>query len=87
MSDEITKEKRSRRIHQEESAIKRQVDIAKAHHIDSYDKTVVSESHRFHKKHAMNCGIPKCMLCASPRKIWKEKTKQELSFEQTDNWE
>mgnify|MGYP001199940843 CR=1 FL=1 len=87
MSDEETKEKRSRRIHQEESAIKRQVSIAKTNHVDEYNKTVLTESHRFHKKHVMNCGNPKCMLCSNPRKIFKEKTKQELSFEQTDNWE
>lgn len=87
MSDDTTKEKRSKRIHKEESAIRRQVKIAKAHHVDSYDQSVVTESHRFHKHHAMNCGNARCILCASPRKLWKEKTKQELSFEQTDKWE
>ena len=87
MSDETTKEKRSKRIHKEESAIKRQVKIAKTHHVDEFDQTVVTESHRFHKHHAMNCGNPRCIMCASPRKVWKEKTKQELSFEQTDKWE
>jgi len=81
MSDDITKEKRSRRIHQEETAIKRQVKIAKTH------QAPVVEAHRYHKHHALDCGVPQCPMCSSPRKIFKEKTKQELSFEQTDKWE
>lgn len=84
MSDELTKEKRSRRIHQEKSAIKRQLKIAKANYLD---EKFTYESHRFHKHHVMNCGNPKCIMCANPRKLWKQKTIQELSFEQTDKWE
>lgn len=81
MSDEETKEKRSRRIHQEEAAIKRQVKIAKTHLAPPV------EAHRYHKHHALDCGVPQCPMCSSPRKLWGNKTIQELSFEQTDKWE
>jgi hypothetical protein len=30
----------------------------------------------------MDCGNPKCMLCASPRKLFKELTIQEKRFYQ-----
>lgn len=86
MSDEETKEKRSRRIQKEENAIKRQVRIAKAHNVPEYDKHP-GEYHRYHKHHAMNCGNPKCIMCSNPRHTWGEKTIQEKRFEQTDDWE
>lgn len=37
--------------------------------------------HRFHKKNALNCGDPKCVMCMNPRKAWGEKTIQERKFE------
>lgn len=80
MSDDITKEKHSRRLHKEESAIKRQVKIAKTHHAP------VIEAHRYHKHHALDCGVPQCPLCSSPRKLWGDKTIQEKRFEQTEKW-
>ena len=84
MSDEESKEKRSKRLHQEQTAIKRQIQIAKTHLTpDSY----IAEPHRYHKHHVMNCGNPKCHMCGNPRKLFKDKTTQELSFEQTDKWE
>lgn len=83
MSDDITKEKHSRRLHKEESAIKRQVKIAKSHHVPD---SQMAESHRYHKHHAMNCGNPQCVMCANPRKTFKEKTIQEKRFEQTEKW-
>ena len=81
MSDELTKEKHSRRIQKTQNKIKRQQDIAKVNHVN------VKDPHRFAKKHAMNCGNPKCIMCSNPRHVWNEKTKQEISFEQTDKWE
>lgn len=81
MSNEFTKEKRSKRIHDEETKVKKQVKIAKAHGLTDKDKAI-KEPHRMSKHHAMDCGQPGCMLCGNPRKIFKEKTIQEKSFDQ-----
>ena len=79
MSNEFIKEKRSKRLHDEETNIKRQVKIAKVHGLTDKDKSV-KEAHRLSKHHAMDCGQPGCMLCGNPRKLFKEKTIQEKSF-------
>jgi hypothetical protein len=76
MSTEEDKVKHSKRLHKEESAIKRQTKIAKAH------GAPVTEPHKFAKHHAMNCGNPDCTLCANPRKTFGEKTPKELRDEQ-----
>ena len=76
MSDEVSKIKHSKRIHKENTAIVKQVNIAKSHGVE------VKEPHKFAKHHALNCGQPNCILCASPRKIWKEETIQERRFNQ-----
>jgi len=34
------------------------------------------------KKHALNCGNPKCLMCGNPRKIFREVTIQEKRFDQ-----
>jgi hypothetical protein len=83
MSDELTKEKHSKRIQQEQNAIKKQVKIAKQH---GYPEKYTEQTHRFAKHHALNCGNPQCPMCANPRHMWGDKTKQELSFEQTEKW-
>lgn len=82
MSNEYAKEKHSKRLHQEEYAIKKQVKIAKAHGLTNNDKAI-KQPHRMAKHHAMDCGQPGCMLCGNPRKLFKEKTIQEKSFSQT----
>jgi hypothetical protein len=84
MSDEETKAKHSRRIHLKESAIKRQIQIAKQYGLD---KKYIEQPHRFIKHHVLNCGNPKCVMCANPRRTFGEKTIQEKRFEQTDKWE
>ena len=76
MSAEQDKLKHSSRLYQDEVHIKKQTKIAKAHGID------VKEPHKFNKHYAMDCGNPKCMLCASPRKLFKELTIQEKRFYQ-----
>ena len=76
MSTEEDKFKHSKRLLKDDNAIKKQVKIAKAHGMD------VKEPHKFNKHHAMDCGNPKCMLCASPRKLFKELTIQEKRFYQ-----
>jgi hypothetical protein len=71
MSTEQDKFKHSKRLHQDENAIKKQTKIAKEHGMD------VKEPHKFAKHHAMDCGNPECALCGNPRKTHKELTTQE----------
>jgi len=78
MSDEDSKVKHSKRLHKENVAIVKQTKIAKAHGIE------VKEPHKFAKHHAMDCGQPNCIMCASPRKIWKEETIQERRAKQKE---
>lgn len=85
MSDQEQKDKRSKRLHDEESAIKKQQKIALQHGMDR--REVEREPHKFAKHHAMDCGNPECGMCGNPRKIHKDKlTVQEKSFKQTENW-
>lgn len=37
--------------------------------------------HRFHKKAALNCGNPNCIICMNPRKAFGEVTLQEKKFQ------
>jgi hypothetical protein len=76
MSNELAKYLNSRRRFRDETAVKKQVKIAKAHGLTNKDKAV-KEPHRLAKHHAMDCGQPGCMLCGNPRKIFKERTAQE----------
>lgn len=85
MSSEYEKQKRNKRIEREETAIQRQVRIAKKHRVSEYSPKV-DEPHRYHKQHAMNCGNPDCFMCGNPRKFFGEKTLQERKFEQTEKY-
>ena len=76
MANELAKCLNSQRRHRDETAVKRQVKIAKAHGLTNKDKAI-KEPHRMAKHHAMDCGQPGCMLCGNPRKIFKERTQQE----------
>lgn len=80
MSDEIAKEKHSKRLYSEEVKIQKQVKIAKAYGRD------IKQPHRLAKHHVMNCGTPECMVCGNPRKTFNEPTIQEKSFDQTKTW-
>ena len=71
MSKEQDKIKHSKRLLKDENAVKKQTKIAKDFGIP------VTETHKFAKHHAMNCGNPKCVMCANPRKTFKELTQQE----------
>lgn len=82
MSNETTKEIRSRRLHAEEVKVQKQVKIAKAHGYTNQDK-VIKQPHRMAKHHAMDCGNPKCPVCGNPRHSGSTKdtlTIQEKSF-------
>ena len=79
MSDTDVKEKRSRRIHKDAVKAKRQKNILKDYGMD-FDP--FESPNYYAKHHALNCGNPKCVMCANPRKVFKEKTIQEKRFEQ-----
>lgn len=76
MNHEELKLKNSKRRHRDEVAVKRQVKIAKEHYIIDQDK-FLEHAHKFHKRHAMDCGNPKCYLCGNPRKTHKDKLTQQ----------
>ena len=80
MSDEESRIKHSKRILKTENTIKKQTKIAKTFGME------VKEPHKLAKHHALDCGVPNCPMCSSPRKVTGEKTKQEQSFEQTEKW-
>lgn len=78
MSTENDKIKHSQRLFNDEIAVKKQQRIAKsAYQIDSQNRKEVIQPHRLHKRHAMDCGKPRCTICGNRRKIFKEQTAQE----------
>jgi hypothetical protein len=42
-----------------------------------HNTSSVQQPHRMAKRHAMDCGRPKCMLCGNRRKVFGEITFQE----------
>jgi hypothetical protein len=73
MSTEEDKFKHSKRLLKDENAIKKQVKIAKEHRTSEYNPRELGEPHRYHKRHAMDCGNPECFMCGNPRKTHKDK--------------
>ena len=76
MSNDQDKQHHSKRIHQKQTHIAKQVKIAKEYGID------VKKPHRFAKHNALDCGVPGCPLCGSPRKVNNEPSIQEKRFDQ-----
>lgn len=72
MANELAKYLNSQRRFRDETAVKKQVRIAKQHGMQFNDK-VIKEPHRLAKHHTMDCGNPKCFLCGNPRKTHKDK--------------
>jgi len=70
MANELAKFLNSQRRHRDESAVKKQVKIAKLNGLTHKDKAI-KEPHRLAKHHAMDCGIPSCPLCSNPRRTHK----------------
>jgi hypothetical protein len=68
MSNELAKFVNSRRRHKTDVAVSRQVKIARAH-----NSLEVKQPHRLAKRHAMDCGNPRCFLCGNPRKTHKDR--------------
>ena len=73
MANELAKYLNSRRRHKDETAVKKQLKIAKQHNSFSDENKVLKEPHRLAKHHAMDCGNPKCFMCGNPRKTHKDK--------------
>lgn len=83
MSDLEAKEFRSKRLHKENTHIKKQLKIAKSHGMtNGINDKIAKEPHRFAKHHAMDCGNAECPTCSNPRKLYNEETIQEKSFKQ-----
>jgi hypothetical protein len=78
MGHEDDRFKHSSRLHREEAAIRKQTKIAREFGVP------IEEPHKFHKRHALNCGNPHCYMCMNPRKADGEKTMQERKFEQRE---
>ena len=76
MSNDIDKDRHSKRRHKTEVKSKRQAKIAKAAGIK------VESPHRFAKQHATNCGNSNCVMCGNPRKFFGDKTIQEQRFDE-----
>jgi hypothetical protein len=74
----MDKDKRQKRFQQKSRHLERQFDIAKKSGIGYYTE---ENKHKLHKKNALNCGDPKCVMCMNPRKAFGEKTFQERKFE------
>lgn len=72
MSSFENKAKSATRRYRDETAVKKQLKIAKAHGLNLTDK-MVKEPHRLAKHHAMDCGNPECYICGNPRKSHKDK--------------
>lgn len=81
--DKPSKQKHSRRIHQKQTHINKQVKIVKT---KGGSEKYLKEPHRLAKHNAMDCGQPGCVICGNPRKTFEQKTIQELKFEQTEKW-
>jgi len=73
MSNEQAKIKNSTRRHRDETAIKKQLKIAKQHNKHDYAPEAEKQPHRYAKHHAMDCGNANCYVCGNPRKTHKDK--------------
>jgi hypothetical protein len=72
MSTEQDKYKNSKRRLKDETAVKKQLKIAKQHNSFADENKVLKEPHRLAKHHAMDCGRPGCAMCGNPRHIHKD---------------
>ena len=79
--DDLTKIKHSKRIQQKENYVNKQVKITKTYGLP------VNEPHRFQNHSALTCGNPNCVMCANPRKVFKELTIQEKKFIEELKWQ
>jgi len=76
MSNESTKIKHSKRHQQKWNHIHKQIAIGQCYNVKP--KFI----HQLNKKTIMRCSNPNCILCGNPRKMFNQKTKQEIIFDQ-----
>ena len=76
METYTNKGKREKRFQQKKRYIERQMEICKVNGAEHLTKV----PHKSHKKAAMNCGQPDCVMCGNPRKVWHQKTLKEKQF-------
>jgi hypothetical protein len=74
MSDDRTK--KANRLQRTANAIRKQIRIAKNSWNAEY---LLKQPHRFAKRHALDCGNPKCLVCHSD-KVFRKPTLQEKKF-------
>jgi hypothetical protein len=79
MSNEQDKFKHSKRLHKDDNAVAKQVKIAKTHGV------VVEEPHKLAKHHVMDCGVPNCPMCSSPRHSKLVKGDERLTVQERRN--
>jgi hypothetical protein len=76
MSNEVEREQHSKRLHQKERHVARQMAIRKAYKLPS------DQAHKYHKVSGLTCGSSNCVMCGNPRKFFGELTIQERKFHQ-----
>lgn len=70
---------RADRLSRTARAIKRQLRLAKLHKLTDLIPG------KFRKKHALDCGNPRCLICGNPRKLWKSiPIKEQITKEDTE---
>ena len=87
MSKEEDKAKYNTRMHRAWIAIKKQLNIIKAHKNFGIVSKSIDESqpHRLAKHHAMDCGQTHCTLCGNPRKNKRVKGQEKLTIQERRN--
>lgn len=80
MSNDDTKFKHSKRRQKTDRVIAKRERLGKAYGLPK-------RGHRLSKMNGINCGNPKCFMCANPRRMFKERTIKEKSFDQTRKWD
>lgn len=77
--EKFVEDRKAKRIRRTKRAIARQTKILRVTKNDSQWR--IDQPHRYAKMHALNCGIPGCVMCANPHRVWGEKTIQERKFQ------
>lgn len=86
MSNDDTKFKHSKRRQKTDRVIAKRERLRKAYKLPN-NSPRQGGGHRLSKMNGINCGNPKCFMCANPRKMFKERTIKEKSFDQTRKWD
>lgn len=60
-------------------SVRRQRKIAEQYQVNT------DQPHRFAKRHAMTCGIPRCVICGNPRRTLRQKSYRDKKYEHNDD--